>query len=142
MINRMYKETDMKTMSISQKRPPFWLRIVLSTIVLLIAIIRFIYFDTVSEKIDSTFLLLLALAILIPVIPWERITSIKAGGVELTLSEPQVKGAIDSLELDRVQSKDLRKLLLEKAEELEQVIGSRILWIDDYPNKIIGERRL
>jgi len=119
-----------------------WIRIVLSTIVLLFAVFRFVFFEAVSERMDSTFLLLLALAVLIAFLPWERLKHLKAGGIELSLDRPQVKGAIDSLGLDRVENKQLQEMLSRNVLEIQQLNGSRILWIDDKPHNIIGERRL
>ena len=119
-----------------------WIRIVLSAVVLLFAILRFTFFEIVGERMDPIFLLLIASAVLIFVLPWERLKSLKAGGIELSLEKPQVKGAIDSLGLNRVENKQLREKLSRRAPEIEQVKGSRILWIDDRPYNIIGERRL
>ena len=119
-----------------------WKRIVLSAIVLLFAIFRFAFFDIVSERMDSTFLLLLASAVLIVVLPWERLKSLKAGGIELCLDQPRVRGAIGSIGLDRVQDRQLRDRLSRRVSEIEQLKGSRVLWIDDRPHNVIGERRL
>ena len=117
-------------------------KLFLSATILTFAIIRLIYFDYFNERMDSTFLLLLVLVVLIPLLPWERLTSLKAGGVELTLDQPQVKGAIESLGLDRVKNKQLRKELLARSSQLKQVKGGRILWIDDKPHNIVGARTL
>ncbi len=119
-----------------------WIRITLSAMAILLAILRWVFFDLTSKRMDATFLLLVASAVLILVLPWERLKSLKAGGVELTLDQPQVKGAIEGLGLDRVEDKQLRDKLSNLAPEIEKVKGSRVLWIDDRPHTILGERRL
>jgi hypothetical protein len=119
-----------------------WIRMVLSALVLLLAILRFAFFEIANERMDSICLLLIASAILIFFLPWERLKSLKAGGIELSLDQPQVRGAIDSLGLNRVENKQLREKLSRRAPEIEQVKGSRVLWIDDRPHNILGERRL
>ena len=117
-------------------------RIILSIIIILVAIFRFIFFDILSEKMDYIFLILIVLAVLILFLPWERISSIKAAGIEITLNQPQVRGAIKSLGLNRLKNEKLREIIMRKASEIELLKGSRILWIDDHPYSIIGERWL
>ena len=118
------------------------IRILLSAIVFAIAIIRMFYYEDLGNRIDDTFLLLISAAVLILLLPWDRLSSISAGGIELTLDKPEVKGAIDGLGITRVKNKQLMKKLSQWTDEIEQVSGSRILWIDDKPHNIIGERRL
>ena len=122
-------------------KPPI-VKILLSISVILLAIIRFIFFDTLGEKIDPIFLFLLASAVAILILPWERLESIKAGGIELSLNKKQAERALKGLDLDRMENKQLKEMLLSKASEIELIKGSRILWIDDNPHNLIGERRL
>lgn len=130
-----------------------WVKCTLSVIVVILAFVRFVFYETVSERMDTSFYLLIAAAFLILLIPWERLKSIKAGGVELTLSQPQVRGAICSLIPEikgRVADKHmqeqfrrkLRRVVSRMSQEIEEAKGSRILWIDDKPHNIVGERRL
>lgn len=117
-------------------------KIILSACVLLLAAFRVVYFDFASRRMDNTFLLLLVAAVLIHVLPWERLTSFKAAGVEFTLDKPQVKGALEGLGLKRIENKQIQERLSALQQEIEQAKGSRILWIDDKPHEILGERRL
>lgn len=119
----------------------------LSTITLSLALLRWVYFDVARERMDGIFLFFLAMAFLILIIPWENLPwqtlkSVKAGGFELTLDEPQIKGAIDSLGLKRIENERLRNRLKNLDSEIVKINGSRILWIDDRPHNILGERRL
>lgn len=121
------------------------LKITFSCIILVLALLRFILFDYIATRMDTIFLALIAASALIPLIPWERIKTIKAGGFELTLETAQVKGAIESFNLvtvDHISYEKLRELLLNLKNEIEKARGSRILWIDDHPYNLLGERRL
>ena len=120
----------------------FWVKAVLSASVLVLAALRVLYFDFASRRMDGTFLLLLIAAVLIHVVPWERLTSFKAGGVEFTLDKPQVKGALEGLGLRKIENRQIHEMLSALQREIEQAKGSRILWIDDKPHEILGERRL
>jgi CheY-like chemotaxis protein len=119
-----------------------WIKIILSSFVILLAVIRVIYFDFASQRMDNIFLLLLISAVLIYIVPWERLTAFKAGGVEFTLDKPQVKGAIEGLGLRKIENSRLRESLSALQQEIEQTKESRVLWIDDKPHEILGERRL
>jgi len=118
------------------------LRIVPSVILIVLALIRMYSSDIISNRMDQTFLIMIVLAVLIPLVPWERLTTFKAAGIELVLERTQVKGALDSMELDRIESEKIRRQLGALKGELQHFQGSRILWIDDRPETIIAERRL
>lgn len=119
------------------------LRIVPSVILIVLALIRMYSSDIISNRMDQTFLIMIVLAVLIPLVPWERLTTFKAAGIELVLERTQVKGAINSiLGLDRIESEKIRRQLGALKGELQHFQGSRILWIDDRPETIIAERRL
>jgi len=117
-------------------------KIILSGIVFSLAIINTIFLKIGNEGIDSTFILLITLAVIIVLLPWENLTSLKAAGIELTLDKPQVKGALNSLKMDHRGKQLLEKKLSDLASEIEQIDHSRILWVDDKPQVIVGERRL
>jgi CheY-like chemotaxis protein len=120
----------------------FLVKVFLSFTALALAVFRLLYFEAMSQKIDNIFLILLVAAILIFVVPWDRLQSFKAGDVEFTLDQPQVKGALKSIEMKRLENKQLRKMLSDLEADINHVRGSRILWIDDKPHEILGERRL
>ena len=114
---------------------------VVATVALVLAVVRFAYPQT-RDGMDATFLGLLGMAVLILILPWERLRTLKAGGVELSIEGPQVRGAIAGLGLDRVDDEQLRARLRAMAPLIEQISGARVLWIDDRPRVVLGERRL
>ena len=127
-----------------------WMRIFLSLLIILVLILRIFFFDIVGNKLDSTSIILLILAIVLIIIPWENVISFKAAGIEVTLKK-SVKGAIRNIGKEESQTtgsdekqiiKRLVKYLSRKASELEYLKGSRILWIDDHPDKIVNIQRL
>jgi len=91
---------------------------------------------------DVVFFVLVLSTFLIWLIPWENLRSLTVAGVGISLEPPQVQGAISGLGLDQIKDTKLRQRLLRLKEELHSVRGSRVLWIDDHPYTILGERRL
>jgi CheY-like chemotaxis protein len=119
-----------------------WLKIVISATAILLALVRLAFFDTVSERMDSTFLLLLAIAVSVFIIPWQKVTTFKGWGVELILDKPQVKGALEGAGLTNLNRTPLWEKLSRLESEIENAQGSRVLWIDDHPHEILSERRI
>ena len=126
-------------------------KILLSSIILIFAVLRLIFFDIVGERMDPVFLLLVTIAILIPLIPWSRLKHIKTSVIELELDQSQVKGAIEGMIVDPKKfgiegieglHKEIEELLKKESPQIKKSKGSRILWIDDRPHNVIGERRL
>lgn len=97
--------------------------------------------DTLSSRIDSTVIYLITLAFLILVIPWERLKSFKAAGIELSLEDPSVEAALYPVGLDTIQESKLKAKLRTMMPNLATIYGSRILWIDNHPNNVTAERR-
>jgi CheY-like chemotaxis protein len=95
-------------------------------------------------RLDSTILLLVVLTIVILLLPWERIRSLKAAGIEIMLHQAQMDRAVETVKGQGKEISDdhLRSLLKRFEPQIEQTEGSRILWIDDSPYNILGERRL
>lgn len=123
-------------------RWPMVVRVLPSVVLIALAVFRLLSSDAVSERMDQTFLLLIVFAVLIPLIPWGRLTTFKAAGVELIMEQGQVRGALDSMGLDRIESEKIRNQIMGLKSELQRFQGSRILWIDDRPDNIVAERRL
>jgi CheY-like chemotaxis protein len=119
----------------------FWGRIALATVAVCLAAVRFADAD-VQDRMDPTVLLLLGAAVLVLVLPWDRLTSFSAGGVSFSLDQPQVQGALEGIELDRVTDQRVRDTLARLSRDIERARGSRVLWIDDYPHELLGLRRL
>lgn len=117
-------------------------KIGLSLMLVTLVILRWIFYDIASTRLDTTALTLIISAILLYVIPWESIKTFKAAGFELTLEQSQVKSAVEGLGLDKARHKSLLEQLSYLDKELQSVGGGKVLWIDDKPHNIIGVRRL
>src|SRR3990172_662702 len=115
---------------------------ILSGVLGLLAFARLSLDEALRARMDATFLILAVAALIIWVIPWEQLRSLKAAGVEVTLEQPQVKAALSGLGLERIADVRLRQRLQSLTRELSAVAGSRVLWIDDRPLNVSGERRL
>jgi CheY-like chemotaxis protein len=117
-----------------------WIKYVFAFLSICLLCIRLFLFDkTAPDKLDSTILILFIFSAFILIIPWDRLNLFKAGGIEVQLNEPQVKGALSGM-LD-AQEKDIKELLINLSSKISQSKGGRILWLDDKPHNIIGERR-
>ena len=108
----------------------------------MLAIAYLVLPDGLRERVDDTFLLLLAASAVIALVPWEHLASGAAGPFTFVLERPQVAGALRGLDTSRVEDRDVRRLLTELAPDVETIAGSRVLWIDDTPSEVLGERRL
>lgn len=118
------------------------IKIAIAAFIVILAILRIIFHDTLNAKMDITFFSLLAFAFFVLVLPWELLKSFKAGGVEISLEKPEVLAAISGLGLDRIDDDKLRQQLSKLKDELKIASGSRVIWIDDKPHNILGARRL
>jgi len=118
------------------------IKITLSGILLLLAIFYWLDFLNMRSRVDQNFIFLLGAALLIVIIPWERLQSLKAGPLEFALERPQVQDVLRKLPLDDVEDKHLRQFLTDHSTVLATLQESRVLWIDDNPAKVVGERRL
>jgi CheY-like chemotaxis protein len=110
-------------------------------VILGLAFARIIWWDF-APRMDTIFLTLVLLGLALLVFPLKTIKSLKAGGVELSLDAPPVQVAVASLSLGRIEDAKLRTRLQVLSHVLPVVAGSRLLWIDDRPEKVINERRL
>ena len=98
--------------------------------------------DSSQVWLDSTFILLLTIPPLAFLFPWHRLQNIKAFGIELILETPSARGAISGLEMSASDNREIRRSLYNLRLAIEDSKGSRILWIDDHPEEILGERRI
>ena len=114
---------------------------VVAATLLALAVLR-LTSEQIGERMDETFVALVAAAILALVLPWERLTSVKAVGVEVTLDVPQVTGAIRALGLDQLADEALRLELSRLRPEIEQLRDARVLWVDDVPGRVHDVRRV
>ncbi len=118
------------------------LKIIVAILLLVVAIARMIFFNYLSSRIDNVFLIIIFAAILILILPLEKISKLKIGDIEVNLEQPPIKAAINSLGLDRIQNKKLYDRLLSYKNDLKSIVGSKVLWIDDKPQSVYNERRL
>jgi CheY-like chemotaxis protein len=117
-------------------------RLIVAIAVVMIAILRIVFFDVAKDRIDDKSILLFALAIVVYFVPWDRLRSLKAAGLEVSIDLPQINAAVDAIELDLVDNEKLRQKIHTLAPLLPRIRGARVLWIDDKPHDILGERRL
>ena len=95
-----------------------------------------------QERMDATFFVVVGVAILLLLVPISRLRQFKAGSLEFSLDRPEIVGAIGSLNLARVEDTKLRVTLRQAELQLPTIRGSRVLWIDDRPQKIVALKRL
>jgi CheY-like chemotaxis protein len=133
-------------------------KVVLSSVLAALAFTRFLYYGALNTRMDLVFLSLLLSAVLVWIIPWkqlwQRLGGLNVGGVGITLQQPDVQPAIHNISFSEEylqligarsekQVRDRLQRRLENLEgELQTVRGSRVLWIDDHPHKIVGVKRL
>lgn len=118
------------------------IKIGIAVLLVILAILRVVFHETLFPKMDITFFSLLAFAFFVLVLPWEQLKSLKAGGVEISLEKPTVQAAISGLGLDRVNDDKLKHQLSKLEEELKIASGSRVIWIDDKPHNVLGARQM
>jgi CheY-like chemotaxis protein len=111
-------------------------------ILIALAVARLAYHPSVSGRMDTIFFVLIGGALLLILIPIERLKSLKAGGIEVVLEQPQVQGAITRFGTNRIENEEIRSRLSRLQDQLALIHGSRVMWIDDNPRTILGERRL
>lgn len=133
------------------------LKVLLSVVLVIFASTRIFYYKALSPRMDLVFLSLVLSVFLLWMLPWEqlweRLRGISVGGVGISLQQPDVQAAIGHISFDEEHlkisgssEKQVRNRLRRRLESLEgqlqTVRGSRVLWIDDNPLAIMGERRL
>ena len=134
------------------------LKVVLSLVLVIFAITRFYYYESLNTRMDLVFLSLVLSVFLLWMLPWEqlwdRLRGFSVGGLAISLQQPDVHAAISNISFDDQHlkiigsrtSEDVRERLIQRLKSLEgdlQIVrGSRVLWIDDNPHDILGERRL
>jgi CheY-like chemotaxis protein len=118
------------------------LRIVFSFILLLVVIARHVKDPGARGRFDATFIFLFSFALLFPFIPFDRVKSLTAGGVAISLNEPSVQGAVFSISQDTRIADDLRHRLEANQGDVALMPGARILWIDPHPLTTVGAQRL
>jgi len=91
---------------------------------------------------DTIFFIVIGVVAFLVLIPLSSIKQLKAGSLEFTVNQPEIIAAIESLDLENIQNKELRTGLKRVQNLLSSVRGSRILWIDDHPEEIVALRRL
>jgi CheY-like chemotaxis protein len=139
------------------------LKIGLSLVLVALASTRFLFYEQLSERMDLIFLALVLSVFLLWMLPWEeffeRASMLRVGGVEISLRQREIQEtAIERISFAEVHLHDqlalstlanpeevkdrLRQRLKSLEGELPTVRGTRVLWIDDHPETLLGERRL
>ncbi|WP_136591886.1 response regulator [Salinigranum halophilum] len=96
-----------------------------------------------GARVDSTTLFLLGTAAAVLLVPWERLESFRGGNVEITVTRPEVKAAVETLQLDsRLETEQLLATIETLGSDVDTARGGRVLWVDDNPHKLLGERRI
>jgi len=113
-----------------------------AVIIFLLAIIRLFNIENLNNLMDDTFILLLFVSIIVFLIPLDKISRLKAGGVEIELFESKVANAVSGIDKKEIENELLKNEILKRSEIIESIKGSRILWIDDTPLSVLGERRV
>ena len=113
-----------------------------AVVIFILAIVRLFNIGDLNRLMDSTFLILLFVSVIFFLIPLENISRITAGGVGIELFERKIKNAIGGLKIKKFENEKLYEAILEQREIIETIRGSRILWIDDTPRSVLGERRI
>lgn len=116
-----------------------WLRVAIAAVAVLLAGLRLLFLEVAPENLDNTLVLLFVIAVLVLVVPWERLKHFKAGGVEVELEQPPVQGALAGMA--SANQEELQKDLLRLAPKIELAKGGRVLWLEDRPYNVVGERR-
>lgn len=92
--------------------------------------------------VDGTFLLLVGIAALVFAFPWQRLAALRAGPFELSLEHGQIRWAINAIAVKGDEKERIDAILARLAPDVERARGSRILWVDDEPLRLLVERRL
>lgn len=95
-----------------------------------------------ADGFTNTALLLFGAAVLVLSFPWQRLSGLKAGPFEFSLERGQIRGAIDSIDVHGPEKERIESVLSRLASDVERARGSRVLWVDDKPGRVVGERRL
>lgn len=114
---------------------------VVACVLLLLAIVRLVG-PGWQGHMDVIFFTVVGIAAALCFIPLSCFRTVKAGSLELTVDQPDVAAAIGGLQLTQIQNAELRTTIESTKDILPYVRGSRVLWIDDHPEKIIALRRV
>lgn len=98
--------------------------------------------SVIAHGLEGTSLLLFGVAAVVLTFPWQRLAGLKAGPFEFSLERGQIRGAIDSIDVHGPEKERIEGVLSRLAADVERARGSRILWVDDKPGRVVGERRL
>src|SRR5918998_785996 len=99
-----------------------YVKVALSVVVVVLAIVRLAYHDTLSTRMDVVFFSLVLSIFLVWLIPWERLQSLNMGGFGISLEQQPIEAAISGLRLDEVTTyaaspDELRRRLLRMESE-------------------------
>lgn len=96
-------------------------RIAAAVVLCGLAVARLLVPKEIFAAMDGTFFGVLGGALILALVPVERMSLLKAGSVEVALQQVEVRGAIDGLNLDRIRDAELRSRLSLQEQELRSV---------------------
>lgn len=117
-------------------------RFIAAGLIAAVAVFRVAFPTIAAERIDDTTLILFGAALVVYLVPWHLLSSFKAGGLELSIDWQRIQGVANAIDLPSVTNEILNRNIQALAPQLPQIRGARVLWIDDRPECVIGERRL
>lgn len=116
-------------------------RVVVAAVALVLIVVQLVD-EVYGARVDMTTFYLLVAAALVLLVPWERLESFRGGSVEITI-RPELIAAVENLQLDsRLETKALLKKIESLGDDVEIARGGRVLWVDDNPHHLLGERRI
>ena len=95
-----------------------------------------------THGVNGAFLILTGAAAVVFAFPWQRLSALRAGPIEFSLEQGQIRGAIDAIDVHGTERERIDATLSRLATDIELARGSRVLWVDDKPRRLVGERRL
>ncbi len=111
-----------------------------STIALALLGLKIADIDGVSSEIDAIAITILVISFAIVIIPWKRLSTLKFGQFEVALD--QAKDALSGLRFAEPGFEGRIRDQIDRWEFLiPKLSGARMLWIDDNPALLVGERR-
>ena len=91
------------------------------------------------DKLVSFTTIILGVIVALMVVPWDKLVHFKAGAFEVSV-EKSFKSAVEGYKDSKAN--ELMDVLTKYKETLPIINGARILWIEDRPTNVLGERRI
>jgi CheY-like chemotaxis protein len=128
-----------------------WIKGLCTAGVIILALLRVAFPDFAKSRMDNTFYILLAAGVLILLLPWERINSLRAGDYGVNFDQRTIDSALSTMvgEMPEgvkvrevVNNQQLSEMIQNMGSAMGLMRGSKILWVDDRPYNTVSIRRL